>query len=79
MDSQVYGRCGRCAKFLPRDEMRSASIHIYGGGVGNREDRIPIRLCPDCWGHMIDEWQAMRWTKRLFSKDEIECSQERPK
>lgn len=64
-----YGLCGNCEHPVPRDEMCSINAKCYD--QSNEENKIPIRLCPECFAKMVEVLDRMRWQNDLFSADEL--------
>ena len=48
-DMIMYGVCQGCDKLIPRDDMCSANINIYGEGVYVVNERVRVRLCKKCF------------------------------
>ena len=64
-----YGLCRGCKKWIPRDEMLSINITIYD--AENKEERVPIRLCPSCHKRKQEEFKKIRWDNILKTEVQI--------
>ena len=65
-----YGFCrGECQKWVPRDEMLSINVSVYG--ADNEETRIPLRFCPACHKKIQEQIEQMRWDNVLRTEAEI--------
>lgn len=61
---EVYAECRMCGKMVKRGDMRAATITLFGKGVAEIEDKIKLRMCPDCWAAQVSHWKRCRWNPR---------------
>ncbi|RLG45017.1 MAG: hypothetical protein DRN81_03030 [Thermoproteota archaeon] len=66
---QVYGKCGECKKWVPRESMSGADFTWFDNV--NRRKAIKLRLCPDCLAEVVKYYEEMEWNGVVLSGDEI--------
>lgn len=70
-DETLFGLCRFCDKWVPRDNMKSANIRIYGSGVENIDRVIRLRICQGCYMGELERWESVEWRPLLVREDEI--------
>lgn len=69
-EQTMYGRCGLCNRWVPRDEMLSVHVDFYD--EDNKREVIRQRLCPPCWRAEKDRVRETRWDRLVVNKDALE-------
>jgi hypothetical protein len=75
-DDTLFGRCGFCNKWVPRDVMRSYSLRMYGEGVGVVERTVRLRACPACHESEVEKLISKEWDGVLYSAAELRANKE---
>ena len=72
--NKVYGFCRGCEKYVPRDDMISTNMTVYGKGVDEKEEIIRFRLCPSCHKKQMTKWKSIEWDYKIKHACEIMVS-----
>lgn len=68
----MYGMCRGCEQIVPRDEMRSVNINIFGDGVNVIDERVSVRLCPECYDSEYRRWKKLEWQVKMWTGNDIQ-------
>lgn len=68
-DQTKYGYCVVSEKWVPRDEMLSINVKVYG--ADGDEIKIPIRLAPDAFEGVVERFKDLAWDNELMTAAEL--------
>ncbi len=68
-DQTKYGYCVVSERWVPRDEMLSINVKVYG--ADGEETKIPIRVSPDAFEGVVDRFKDLAWDNELMTAAEL--------
>lgn len=64
-----YGVCAGCMVWYPRDLMLAINAKCYD--ENNLEEKVQIRMCPDCFHKSVENLRQISWDNNLVDGEKM--------
>lgn len=71
---KVYGFCLGCEKYVPRDDMISTTLTVFGEGIDEKQERVRFRLCPECHKNQMKRWKTSWNNNSIVWRNDIKSA-----